>query len=90
MSRYGKNFFPERAIVKTIKNWGLKVFDVVIWNEDEYNDFPKSIEFILRNLENSKIVGDIREDYCIIEFNNINYKINKKFGCFATFNITKI
>jgi len=90
MRRYSSNFFPERAIVKTIKNWGLKVYDVIIWNEDEYNEMPKSIEFITRNLENSKVIGDIKEDLCIIEFNNTTFKILKKYGCFSTFNIIKV
>ena len=90
MSKYGKNFFPERVIVKTIRNWGLKSIDVIIWNKDEYNEMPKSVEFIIRNLENAKIIGNIKEDCCIIEFNNAIFKINKKNGCFSTFNITKI
>ena len=90
MSRYGSNFFPERIIVKSLRNWGFKVIDVIIWNEDEYNEMPKSIEFITRNLENSKVIGDIKNDVCIIEFNNANFKILKKYGCFSTFNIIKI
>jgi hypothetical protein len=90
MSRYSSSFFPERVIVKTIKNWGTKDFDVIIWNQDEYNQMSKSVEFILRNLENAKVVGDIKEDLCVIEFNNANYKILKKYGCFSTFNIIKV
>jgi len=77
-------------IVKTIRNWGLKVYDVIIWNEDEYNDMPKSVKFIIRNLDNAKVISQIKQDLCIIEFNNANFKILKKYGCFSTFYITKI
>ena len=89
MSRYGKSYFPEREIVKSIKNWGLKTFDIVIWSDDEYNEMSVSMEFINRNLENSEIISIIN-NVCIFKYNEITFKITKTFDCFSSFKITII